>query len=161
MVTIRPFEDSDLQRVIDLTIETFRPFYEGYVRPLLGEELFHHQHGMWEQDYRDDIPTLHNPVDGRHVAVGEIDGAVAGFVSWRLTGRPRHGQIYLLAVAEQYRRQKLGQRLCDHAIEHMRKQGVDVVEIGTGDDAFHAAARELYEGIGFTKIPIAGYLRKI
>ncbi|MFI5035744.1 MAG: GNAT family N-acetyltransferase [Acidimicrobiales bacterium] len=158
---IRQFADSDLPVVIDLTIETFRPFYEGYVRALLGEEVFQHQHGQWEQDYRDDIPKLQNPADGRHVAVGEIDGAVAGFVSWRLTDRPNHGQIYLLAVAAPYRRQKLGQRLCNHAMDQMKRLGVDVVEIGTGEDAFHAAARELYEGLGFTKIPIAGYLKKI
>jgi hypothetical protein len=43
----------------------------------------------------------------------------------------------------------------------MKAAGVEVVGIGTGDDAFHAAARSLYESMGFTKIPIAGYLKKI
>jgi hypothetical protein len=43
----------------------------------------------------------------------------------------------------------------------MKADGVHVVGIGTGDDAFHAAARSLYEGLGFTKIPIAGYLKRI
>jgi len=43
----------------------------------------------------------------------------------------------------------------------MKFDGVEVVGIGTGDDAFHAAARALYEDLGFTKIPIAGYLKKI
>jgi ribosomal protein S18 acetylase RimI-like enzyme len=158
---IRSFQDTDLPVVIDLVIETFRPFYEGYVQSLLGDEIFRHQHGRWEQDYRDDVPTLNNPAVGRFAAVGEVSGAIAGFVSWRLTDRPAHGQIYLLAVAESYRRQTLGRQLCTYAIEHMEHDGVEVVEIGTGDDAFHAAARELYEGLGFTKIPIAGYLKRI
>lgn len=158
---IRPFEDSDLPTVIDLTIETFRPFYEGYVHALLGEEIFRHQHGEWEQDYRNDVPTLNNPEARRYVAVGEIDGTIAGYVSWRVEGRPNHGQIYLLAVAAPYRRQGLGHQLCSHAIMQMKLEGVEVVEIGTGDDAFHAAARVVYEDLGFTKIPIAGYLKKI
>ena len=55
---IRLFLDSDLQTLIELTIETFRPFYENYMHPLLGDEVFNHQHGQWEQDYRDDVPTL-------------------------------------------------------------------------------------------------------
>jgi len=160
-MNIRPFAVSDLPTIIDLTIETFRPFYEGYVRTLLGEEIFAHQHGQWEQDYRDDVPTLNDPNLGRYIAVGEINGTVAGFVSWRVEGRPHHGQIYLLAVAAPYRRQNLGLQLCRHAISRMKLNGVEVVGIGTGDDAFHAAARALYEDLGFTKIPIAGYLKNI
>jgi hypothetical protein len=43
----------------------------------------------------------------------------------------------------------------------MEACGVGFVEIGTGDDAFHTAARPLYESPGFTKIPVAVYLKKI
>ena len=160
-MNIREFSATDLPTVVDLTIETFRPFYEGYVRSLLGDEMFALQHGNWEQDYRDDVPTLHSPAAGSFVAVGESDGRIAGFVSWRIKDKPDHGQIYLLAVEQSRRRQTLGHQLCTHAIDEMKQVGVEVVEIGTGDDPFHAAARALYEGLGFTKIPIAGYLKKV
>jgi hypothetical protein len=43
----------------------------------------------------------------------------------------------------------------------MRAEGVGVVEIGTGDDDFHGAARGLYEELGFIKIPTANYLMEI
>jgi hypothetical protein len=43
----------------------------------------------------------------------------------------------------------------------MKSEAVEVVGIGTGDDDFHAAARALYENLGFTKIPTAHYLKKI
>jgi ribosomal protein S18 acetylase RimI-like enzyme len=158
---IRPYRDPDLPALIDLTIEAFRPFYEGYVRGLLGDDIFEHQHGQWEQDYRDDVPVLHDPENGRFIGVGEIGHDLAGFVSWRIEGRPNHGQIYLLAVSEPFRNRRLGHELCGYALAHMKERGVDVVEIGTGDDEFHAAARSLYEDIGFTKIPLAGYLKKI
>ena len=43
----------------------------------------------------------------------------------------------------------------------MREEGIEVVGIGTGDDAFHAPARALYESLGLTKIPVAAYLGKV
>lgn len=158
---IRPFRVSDLSTLVDLTVEVFRPFYQDYVHALLGDEIFAHQHGEWEQEYRDDIPTLHEPTAGRFVAVGEIDGVVPGYVSWRLGGKPHHGQIYLLAVSSPYRGQHLGHQLCNFAMAQMRAGGDEVVEIGTGDDAFHTAARARYEELGFTKIPVAAYLMRI
>jgi ribosomal protein S18 acetylase RimI-like enzyme len=158
---VRPFVDSDVQTLIELTIETFRPFYEGYVHPLLGDEIFQHQHGQWEQDYRNEVPTLHDPAAGRRVAVAQTGEAIGGYISWMRDERPRSGQIYLLAVSPSHRGRKLGRRLCLHAIQQMKAGDVEFVGIGTGDDAFHAAARALYESLGFIKIPTAGYLKKI
>jgi ribosomal protein S18 acetylase RimI-like enzyme len=158
---IRPFADSDLQGLIDLTIETFRPFFEDYVHPLLGDDVFQHQHGNWEQDYRDEVPTLHDPGAGCHVAVAQIGEDIAGYVAWKPGARPTSGQVSMLAVSSSHRRRGLGRRLCLHAIHKMKADDVEFVGIGTGDDAFHAAARALYESLGFTKIPIAGYLKKI
>jgi len=34
---IRTFVQSDLARLIELTIQTFGPFYEDHFRPLVGE----------------------------------------------------------------------------------------------------------------------------
>ena|SRR5215475_6519857 len=158
---VRPFVDSDVQTLMELTIDTFRPFYEGYVRALLGDEIFQHQHGQWEQDYRNEVPTLHDPEAGRRVAVAQIGEAIRGYISWRHDERPRSGQIYLLAVSPSHRGRKLGRRLCLHAIQQMKADDVEFVGIGTGDDAFHAAARALYESLGFIKIPTAGYLKRI
>jgi len=158
---IRPFADRDLPSLINLTIETFRPFFEGYVHPLLGDDVFRHQHGQWEQDYRDEVPALHDPASGRHVAVAQIDADIAGYVAWKPDDRPASGQIAMLAVSSSHRLQGVGRRLCLHAIHEMKADHIDFVGIGTGDDAFHTAARGLYESLGFTKIPIAGYLKRI
>lgn len=153
--------DPDLPTLIRLTIEAFRPFYEGYVHDLMGDELFEHQHGDWEQDYREEVPRLHAPTAGRHVAVCEMDGSIVGYVAWKVGPKPRHGEIHILAVAPDWRRHRVGRQLCDHAIAEMKQSAVDVVGIGTGDDGFHAAARGLYESLGFTKVPIAGHLKRI
>jgi len=158
---IRPFVDADLPALVELTVQTFRPFFEGYVAPLFGEELFRLHHGHWQQDYRDELPTLHSPAAGRRIAVAEIGGTIAGLIVWNTGERSAHGRIHLLAVSAPYRRQQVGKRLCVHAIEEMKKNGVEVVEIGTGEDAFHASARALYEDIGFIKVPIAGYIKHV
>jgi ribosomal protein S18 acetylase RimI-like enzyme len=160
-MNIRTMTDADLPEILALTIETFRPFYEGYVHDLLGDELFELHHGRWEQDYRDEVPTLHEPGSGRQVAVCVVDDQIVGYVSWKLGPQPDHGEIYVLAVASQWRRHAVGRQLCEHAIAAMKAAGVAVVGIGTGEDAFHAAARSLYEELGFTKIPIAGYLKRV
>lgn len=157
---IRPFVDADLPALVELTVATFRPFFEGYVAPRFGEELFRLHHGRWRQDYRDELPTLHDPAAGRWIAVAEIGEAIAGLIAWNIGERPDHGRIYLLAVSSPYRRQQVGNRLCVHAIEEMKMNGVEVVEIGTGEDAFHASARALYEDLGFIKVPIAGYIKQ-
>ncbi len=159
---IRPFTPDDLDTLVELTIETFRPFYEGYVLDLMGPDLFALHHGSWEQDYRDDVPTLHDPAAGRTVAVAAVDGAVAGYVAWKIEQhRPDHGEIYILAVAPAHRRTQIARELCVHAIDAMKAHDVAVVGIGTGDDAFHAAARGLYESLGFTKVTIAGYIKRV
>jgi ribosomal protein S18 acetylase RimI-like enzyme len=156
---IRPFADADLPVLIDLTIDTFRPLFEDAVRPAYGEELFGLHHGGWEQDYRDELPRLHDPATRRWIAVAEVGESVAGFVAWNSARQRDHGLIYLLAVAQPYRRGHVGRQLCRHALDAMRTGGVRVVEVGTGGDAFHAGARALYESLGFLKVEIAGYIR--
>ena len=158
---IRPLVPADLPGLIDLTVETFRPFFEGCVRPLYGDDLFRLHHGQWEQDYRDELPTLHDPAAGRWVAVAETDAALAGLVAWHIREKPDHGVIQLLAVSASHRRQGWGHRLCAHALGEMTERGVQVVEIGTGQDAFHAPARALYASFGFIEVGIAGYIRKV
>jgi ribosomal protein S18 acetylase RimI-like enzyme len=160
---IRECVHADLPALVELTVETFRPLFEDQVRPAYGDELFDLHHGRWQQDYRDEIPTLHDPVAGRWIAVAEVDRAPVGLVAWSVdAARPDHGRIQLLAVSPPYRREEIGRRLCRHAIDALKAAGVEVVELGTGgEDAFHAPARALYESIGFLKVPIAGYIKKI
>ena len=157
---IRPFVEADLDELITLTITVFRPGLEGYLRPLLGDVVFQLHHRDWEQGYRDDVPTLHDPAAGRAVAVVEVDGTIAGYTAWRLDDKPGQGEVYLLAVAEAFRGRGVGRALCEHAINVMTEDGAKYLVIGTGDDAFHGSARRLYESLGFTKQPSAAYFKQ-
>jgi ribosomal protein S18 acetylase RimI-like enzyme len=158
---IRSFVQHDLARLTDLTIETFRPFYEDSFRPLVGELVFANQHGNWRDDYRAQVAELHHPARHRYVAVAEIDDAVAGYVAWGVDPARRNGSITHLAVSAEHRRHRAGTALCEHAFGEMRSLGAEVVEIGTGGDAFHAPARALYERLGCTLLPVAVYYRQL
>ena len=158
---IRPFVPHDLARLTDLTIETFRPFYEDSFRPLVGEVIFANQHGTWRADYRDQVAELHDPDQHRYVAVAETDHVIAGYVAWSVAPARKNGSITHLAVDAGHRRHHVGTALCEHAFAQMRAGGAEVAEIGTGGDPFHAPARALYERLGCTLLPIAVYYREL
>jgi ribosomal protein S18 acetylase RimI-like enzyme len=158
---IRSYVHSDLSRLIELTIETFGPFYEDSFRPLVGELIFSIQHGNWRDDYRKQVAGLHDPDSCKYVAVAEEGDVLAGYVSWAVDPARRHGGITILAVAAGHRRASLGTALCEHAFAAMREQGAQMVEIGTGGDDFHAPARALYESLGCIQLPVAVYFRTL
>jgi ribosomal protein S18 acetylase RimI-like enzyme len=158
---IRPYVHADLARLTQLTIDTFRPFYEDSFRPLVGETIFANQHGNWRDDYRKQVAELHDPAQRKYVAVGEASGIITGYVAWSIDPARRNGSITILAVAVDHRRGNVGTVLCEHAFDAMRQQGAEVVEIGTGGDDFHAPARALYESLGCIQLPVAVYYRKL
>jgi ribosomal protein S18 acetylase RimI-like enzyme len=162
-VNIRPYHPRDLNVLIALTIETFGPFFENHFRPLAGEVIFQHQHGRWADDYRAQVPALHDPAAGKHVAVAETgDGAVAGYVAWQVDPARRHGDVVILAVAAPVRRSHIGTALCGHAFAAMTEDDVEVVTIGTGGtDSFHAPARALYESLGCVPVHVAVYFKQL
>lgn len=159
---IREYEETDLDAVLGLVIETFRPFYEQWPA-MVGHDsiLFEHQHGRWEQDYRDEVPTLHDPAAGKHLAVATDGDLILGCISWLPDSRPEHAEIHLIGVDRDRRRSGTGHALMEHAMTAMREDGIRFVGLGTGGDDFHAPARRLYEDLGFHPIPIVGYLRSL
>ena len=158
---VREYLQHDLERLVELTIDTFGPFYEDSFRPLVGEVVFAREHGSWRQDYRTMVPALHDPPAHQHVAVAEDDGALVGYVAWKIDPARRRGEVEILAVQPEHRRFGIGEALCEHAFGHMRQAGVDVVVIGTGGDAFHAPARALYASLGLVELPVSVFYRQL
>ncbi|TDW83615.1 GNAT family N-acetyltransferase [Kribbella sp. VKM Ac-2566] len=158
---IRSYVDADLARLIDLTIETFGPFYEESFRPLVGDLIFTRQHGDWRGDYRRQIAGLHDPAAHKYVAVAVADDVPAGYVAWHLDTARHRATVELLAVAREHRRSNIATALCEHAFAAMRAEGAEYVEIGTGGDDFHAPARAFYESLGCVQLPVAVYFREL
>ncbi|MFI9616989.1 GNAT family N-acetyltransferase [Streptomyces sp. NPDC052023] len=158
---IRAFVPDDLAPLTELTIETFRPFYEDSFRPLVGEVVFAGLHDDWRGDYRKQIAELHAPERHAYVAVADAEDGIAGYVAWSVDPSRRTGSVTHLAVAARHRHHRVGTTLCEHAFAQMRTLGARSVEIGTGGDSFHAPARALYESLGCTPFPVTYYYREL
>jgi ribosomal protein S18 acetylase RimI-like enzyme len=158
---IRSYVDADLARLIDLTVDTFGPFYEESFRPLVGDLIFTRQHGDWRGDYRRQVAGLHDPAEHKYVAVAVADDVPAAYVAWHLDTARHHATVEILAVAREHRRSSIATALCEHAFAAMRAEGAEYVEIGTGGDDFHAPARAFYESLGCVKLPVAVYFREL
>ena len=104
-MNIRTYHPSDLDALTELTIATFGPYYEDHFRHQVGETVFRHQHGRWADDYRAEVPALHDPPAGKYVAVAEAsDGTIAGYVAWSIGPAHRHGGLGPLVGAQAHRR---------------------------------------------------------
>jgi ribosomal protein S18 acetylase RimI-like enzyme len=150
---LRPFQRDDLDELIALTIEVFGPFYEQSFRSIVGDRIFAHQHGDWKEDYRRDLPTLHDPNKHKHVLVAVAHGTLVGFVAWYVEPEKRHGVIDYLAVTMEHRREGVASTLYGAATAAMREVGVEVVALGTGGEWFHQPARAFYESKGMIPVP--------
>lgn len=159
---IRPFQPADLPTLIDLTIETFRPFYEGDALRMMGTDLLRHHHGQWEDDYRREVPTFHDPGANMHVAVAEITDQIAGYIAWGPHEPVGSGQIRIVAVSADHRRKNVARALCLHAMGQLRSSGFEFVGLGTGgEDDFHAPARALYSSLGLRRVPVAHFIGRL
>jgi ribosomal protein S18 acetylase RimI-like enzyme len=158
---LRTFQAGDLDRLIDLTIEIFGPYFEESFRSIVGDPVMRTMHGDWREDYRKQLPELHAPDAHRYVAVAEHDGVIVGFVAWQTHPEKGYGQVDFVAVAPSHRRRGLADELCRHAFADMKDRGMRVVEIGTGGDPFHAPARAFYESLGMTAFPVVFYYQEL
>lgn len=157
---IRGFQDPDLPQLIDLTIAVFRPLFEQHLPEAIGPDVLAHDHGDWENDYRREVPTLHDPEHDRFVILAEDEGRILGYVGSHIAPGAS-GRLEMVAVHPEARRRGIGTALCRAAVDRLGERGVSVVHIGTGGDAFHAPARRLYESLGFSGFPVVDYSKAL
>lgn len=84
--------------------------------------------------------------------VAEVDGQIAGWVTWSIDNERMQGRVGYNGVAPEYRGLGLGTTLVSKAIEKIRETGVPLALVVTGLDDGHAAARHVYEKAGFQEV---------
>ena len=96
--------------------------------------------------------------DEREAFVAVVDGRPVGFATVALNSfNERMGVIDNIGVDPDFQRRGIASQLTSHALDHMRRCGMDIAAVGTGDRG-HAPARAAYESLGFTLLPSARYL---
>lgn len=157
---IRTFQTSDLPVLIDLTIETFRALFEDDLPDLISPDVFAHDHADWKNDYRREVPTLHDPDRNKFVIIAEDEGHILGYLGWNLDPSGS-GRLEMVAVHPRAQRRGVATALCRQAVDELGRHGAAVVHIGTGGDSFHAPARRLYESLGFIGYPVVDYTKAL
>jgi RimJ/RimL family protein N-acetyltransferase len=84
--------------------------------------------------------------------VTEVDGQIAGFISYALDGARRVGTIHYNGVARDFRGRGIGGRQIERVLALMRAAGMEFAAVGTGLNEGHAAARRVYERAGFEPV---------
>ena len=144
--TVREALAGELHEVGDLTIRAFREY-----RPLVTPQFI----DWFEQDIRDVRGRLGKGV----VLVADLGGRLAGTVTLLAdgSGSGMHGWplawpvIRLLAVDPAARGRRIGTLLAAACVDRARDMGGPALALHTAP--FMGAARALYEGLGFERVP--------
>ena len=121
---IRPLEEKDLPRVLDLERASFSdPWSEGMIRELL-------------------LPP--------NLALVWEDGKVLGYIGARRAFD--EGEITVAAVAPDARRQGIGRKLLAAGLQELERAGAKTVYLEAR--LSNEGARRLYEGAGFSPVGV-------
>ena len=158
-VEIRPYEESDLEAIVEFSLRAWQPVFES-LRHVLGDAIFVRLHQPEWTSVQAEAVRSSCTSDERDVFVAVAEGLPVGFATVALNAfHERMGVVDMIAVDPRYQRRGIARQLMEHAIEHMRTQGMDIAAVETGGDPGHGPARALYESLGYTALPGVRYLR--
>lgn len=146
-VTVRDFEAGDLDRIGEITAAAWKPVYEEY-RVIMGEELFEAKFGDW-RDYKAGQVKRKCRRDSASVRVACLDGDVVGYATFSVDESAGIGEIGNNAIDPSYQGRGAATTLYDALLEEFEAQGLEFAEVSTGLTEPFAAARRVYEKVGF------------
>jgi len=160
-ITIREVTPRDVEALAAIARAAWTPVYEAR-RRLMGDAIFKTVHPDWAEAKAEQVRRACVPASGTHVRVVELDGEVAGFVTFRLDVKPGVGEIGNNAVDPRFQGRGIGSRMYAHVLDEMRRMGMRYACVSTGGDDAHIGARRAYEKAGFERpIPSVTYYRKL
>ena len=145
-ILIRPYRETDRQRLKDLTVDSFQGVsIDHNIDLLLGAAAG--RDWRWRKarhiDHDIDVP-------GGELAVAEESGIPVGYVTMMFDRETLIGWIHNLAVDPGVRNQGLGRQLLEHALDRFRAEGMTVAKIETLEQ--NPVGRHLYPSLGFREV---------
>ncbi len=86
------------------------------------------------------------------ILVAEVEGEVAGFVSYAVDRAREVGTIHYNAVDPRFQGRGVGTMQVERVLEIFRDHGMRIACVGTGLNDGHAPARRMYEKAGFEPV---------
>ena len=155
VIEIREFRESDLDAIVEFSLRAWDPVYAS-LRDVLGDPIFFRLKPDWKEAQAEDVRASCTS-DERDAFVAVVDERPVGFVTVALNAfNERMGVIDIIGVDPDFQRRGIASQLTRHALDHMRRCGMDIAAVETGGDPGHAPARAAYESLGFTSLPVRG-----
>jgi GNAT superfamily N-acetyltransferase len=138
----RPEDLGDLRRII------VAAFHHETIHYLVERRFGVVEGKTWDQRKGDEIESFL----GAHpewVLVTELDGEVAGFVTYALDEERKVGQVQNNAVDPRHQNRGIGTGQVHFVLDIFRREGMKLAEVVTGLGSGYAPARRMYEKCGF------------
>jgi len=155
---IRPFADSDIEQIVELSLLAWEPVFES-MEKVLGPRIFHLIWADWRKSQAEGVAGACRATDKYHTLVAELDGRTVGFLSYELKGET--GEVVLLAVHPEFQKRGIATALNQAALGEMKAAGMKLAVAETGGEEGHAAARRAYEKVGYTGLPLVRYFKDL
>lgn len=158
---IRKVTDQDLESILSIAVQAFTPIHESF-KSLLGNHIFQMVYPNWIESQNNYIKQLFQEPRKEDFFVVEYEGKIVAFISLLLDDGKDRAEIGINAVSPEYSRRGIGQLMYEFALNYMKKKGIKLVEVSTGGDESHTAARNAYEKAGFTaSLPLVKFYKKL
>ncbi|MBE6929336.1 MAG: GNAT family N-acetyltransferase [Ruminococcaceae bacterium] len=155
---MRPAAEADVERACDIAVQAWTPIRVIFRENHLGE-LYSPFFDGWQASKRASVARA---MRGGRGYVAEVEGRVAGFISYTVNPERKSAEIGENAVDSSMRGHGIGGKQYACIFDRMRAEGIEYVKVHTGLDDGHAPARRAYEKAGFDKrIPHVTYYRAL
>lgn len=156
---IRRYGPSDEEPVVVLSLRAWGPVFAS-LEDVLGVKIFRRLHSDWRADQDKAVrAVLEDPT--MEIWVAEAEAGPTGFVAAKPNADSLIGEVYMLAVDPDSQDQGVGTALTETATNWLRTSGMRIAMIDTGGDRGHASARQVYEKVNYTLLPIARYFKAL
>jgi ribosomal protein S18 acetylase RimI-like enzyme len=158
-VTARRGTAHDLAAVQAVNLAAFEPIHQSFAE-ILGPRVNSLAFPDWPQRQLRELEELVEKPNAV-LFVAETNSQVVGFVVIEVDEETLVGELSMIAVHPDSRRQGIGAMLNDLALQVMREAGMKLAELETGGDPAHAPARRSYERAGYTALPVVRYFKEL
>ncbi len=155
---IRPFNSSDIDALITLTLLAFEPVFVSFEK-ILGPRIYPIIYPDWRKRQKEGVEYLSTNTK-INLWVAEVDGTVIGYIAYELYD-DQTGEVQLLAVHPDYQNHSIGTELNTLALQKMKEGGAKLAFVSTGGDESHAPARRSYEKSGYAALPLVKYYKDL
>lgn len=157
---IEAYRAEQKAKVIELSLRAWEPVFTA-LRPVVEEYVYDNffPNGWATRQAYDVEQVLDHEAANVWVAVRGDD--VVGWMGLRFHVLDQMGEVRIIAVDPQLQRQGIGAALLEFSADLMRREGLKMVMVETGDDPGHTPARLSYERAGFQRWPVARYFREL